>query len=343
MALQNDGQAGVLGLLGGARIPGALGAAPLAGHTTDGRGTKRLPGPLKIGPSVLLMDSSVTKVAPKTLKMTPPWQDNSTKRVHVVDWDLGADSAKPADVVQGSLSNCPVASILAALANTHDGAERIRKAVTSQPGNVITDLAAVMQYLENDGEWKDKPSGTLSSKRYFTVELPGIKQEVSDVFYTDESDRQDWSLLYIGMSNPFNRKMKYVLWPSVIEKAYATELKGYDKLNDINDPKVAWKALIGSTPTLVNVKDLKDSDITRLAQAAKGVPTIATTRDDMHDADEMTRVEHQSGGLLEGWHGYAVTGMAGNQIALYDPHGKPVNVSMTQFKKFFTTIVYGNL
>jgi hypothetical protein len=342
MTLENNGQAGILGLLGGARIPGALGSAPLAGHTTDGRGTKRLPGPLKVGPSILLADSAVTKVAPKTLKMTPPLQDNSTRRVHVVEWDLGADSAKPGDVVQGSLANCPVASILAALANTHEGIDRIRKAVTPQQGNVITDLAAVMQFLEDDGEWKDKPNGTLSSKRYFTVELPGIKQEVSDVFYTDEGD-QNWGLIYIGMPNPFNRKMQHVLWPSVIEKAYATELKGYDKLDAINDPKVAWNALIGSAPTVRNVKDLKDSDITRIAQAANRVPTIAATRDDTHDAEEKTRVEQQSGGRLEGWHGYAVTGMAGSQIALYDPHGKPVNVTMTDFKKFFTNVVYGNL
>jgi hypothetical protein len=343
MTMQNDGLGGDLGLLGAARIPGALGASQLAGHTTDRRGTKRLPGPLKIGPSILLMDSSVTKVAPKTFKMTPPWQDGSTKRVHVVDWDLGADSAQPTDVVQGSLSNCPVASILAALANTPAGAERIRNAVTSQPGNVVTDVAAVMQYLENDGEWKDKPNGSLSSKRYFTVELPGIKQEVSDVFYTDEGDR-NWGLIYIGMPNPYNAKTRHVLWPSVIEKAYATELKGYDKLNDVNDPEVVWKALIGTKPTLKNVKGLKDSDITMLARAAKRVPTIATTRNDMQDADEKTRVEQQSAGLLEGWHGYAVTDLLpGNRIALYDPHGKAVPVKMADFRKFFTAVLYGNL
>lgn len=341
MTLENNGQAGILGLLGGARIPGALGSAPLAGHTTDGRGTKRLPGPLKVGPSILLADSAVTTVAPKPLKMTPPWPDSSTKRVHVVEWDLGADSPKPADVVQGSLSNCPVASILAAMANTHKGQDRIQQAVKPQPGNVITDLTAVMQYLEDDGEWKDKPNGTLSSKRYFTVELPGIKQDVSDVFYTDEAD-SGWNLLYIGTRNPFKPDMKHVLWPSVIEKAYATELKGYDKLNDINDPKVAWNALIGSTSTTRNVKDLKDSDIIRFART-DGVAMIAATRDDTHDAEEKTRVEQQSGGRLEGWHGYAVTGMVGNQIALYDPHGKPVNVTMAEFRKFFTSVVYGNL
>jgi hypothetical protein len=341
MTLQKNRQVWIPGVQGAARIPGALGTGPLAGQSTNARGAARLPGPLGIGPSILLMDSTVTKLAPKTLTMPAPTQDR-TKHVHVVTWDLGAASPRTTDVIQGGLANCPVASILAAMANTPRGAAQISKAVREHSANVVTDLAGVMQYLDDDLDWVDRPKGSLSSNRYFSVDLPGIKQEVSDVFYTDQADR-GWDLVYIGFQGIRRDKgIKPVLWPSVIEKAYAAQLGGYQKLDALNDPVVAWKALVGPASTLVQVKDLKDSDITRLVQAASGVPTIATTRDDRSAPDNKT-VEHDSGGLLEGWHGYAVTGLAGSQIALYDPFGKPVKVSLAQFKKFFTTIVYGGL
>ena len=339
MTLQKDRQVGIYKVLGAARIPGMLGTAPHAGQSADGRGTARLPGPLKIGPSILWMDSTVTRMAQKTLKMPTPLHDR-TKHVHVVTWDLGAASPHTTDVLQGDLANCPVASILAAMANTPGGAKRISTAVQEHSANVVTDLSAVMQYLDDDPDWVDGPNGSLVSNRYFSVDLPDVKQEVSDVFYTDQADKA-WDLIYMGVQGIRRDKgIKPVLWPSVIEKAYAARLGGYEQLDAINDPVVAWKALAGSAPTLVQVKDLGDSDITRRAQSATQVPTIATTRDDRRDK---TLVETESNGLLEGWHGYTVTGLAGNQITLYDPHGKSPKVSLAQFKKFFTTMMYGGL
>jgi len=335
MTLQNYGTA---------RVPGSLGGSHNAGQSTLRGGGVRLPGPLGIGPSVLVMDSSVVKIAPKTLEMPPPKPTARTKRVHVVTWKLGADSAETTDVTQGDLANCPVASILAAMANTPDGRQRISAKVKQVDGNVITDLSAVIKDLDNEPEWVvDRPKdGKLASKRYFTVDLPGITQEVSDVFYTDSPDR-DWDLIYIGQQAGIHKDkgMRAVLWPAVVEKAYAVQLKSYEKLDALNDPVIAWKALIGPAPKLVLLKDLRDADITQAVRAADKVPTIATTRDDTHDATDDTSVFNVSGGLLVGWHGYTVTGMVGNQIGLYDPHGKSLKVSMAQFKKFFTTVVYG--
>ena len=220
------------------------------------------------------------------------------------------------------------------MANTPGGSKRLSAAVKKIDADVVTDLSAVMQFLDDD-DWAGRPKGSLASKRYFTVDLPGVKQEVSDVFYTNDGD-ENWDLLYIGNQSNRSKKVTPVLWPSVIEKAYAAQVGGYEKLNKITDPVVAWKALLGPTaPTSVAVTDLKDSEIVKLAQSAKAVPTIAAT-----DPDK-AKVEKESGGLLHGHHGYTVTGLAGNQIALYNPWGIPLNVSLTQFKKAFILIIYG--
>ena len=373
MALQNE-QVLVSGVLGGARIPGALGAGTHTGQSADFRGTtKWLPCPLRISPSTQSKGSTVTKIAPKMLKMPTPANGSGTLRLHVVNWDLGADSPsarnsplsarthtpKPTDVIQGALANCPVASILAAMANTPSGRSKISTAVHEHVTDwlsdifhdapifqglspkVVTDLSAVMKYLDDDPDWKDKPNGSLRSNRFFRVDLPGIKnQEVSDVFYTDDGDR-NWQLTYIGFQGiRRDRGIKPVLWPSVIEKAYAAQLNGYEKLDALDDPVVAWQALVGPAPKQLQVENLSDSEITRRVHSANQLPTIATTRDDRADA---TSLSTESGGLIEGWHGYAVLGMVGNQIALYDPHDKSLTLSLGQFRRFFTTIFFGGL
>ena len=336
MTRREDRQVQIYGVRGTARVPGVLGAAPQTGHSTDAHGTVRRPGPLKIGPSILLMDATISKVAPKKLQMPTPLEDREKKRVNVVTWDLGANQPQTIDVAQGKVGDCPVASILGAVANTPGGSKRLSAAVKKIDADVLTDLSAMMQYLDDD-DWVGRPKGSLASKRYFSVDLPGVKQEVSDVFYTDDGD-ENWDLLYIGhQADRSNKKVTPVLWPSVIEKAYAAQVGGYGKLNKIDDPVVAWKALLGTTPTLVQVTDLQDSEIVKLVQSAKAVPTIAATNPDR------PKVDKESGGLLHGHHGYTVTGLVGNQIALYNPWGIPLNVSLTQFKKSFITIIYGPL
>jgi len=339
MALENGKQVWVPGVQGAGRIPGALGNSPFAGHSTDARGTKRLPGPLKIGPSILLMDSTVTKVVPKQFKMPAPTNDKNGLRLNVVTWNLGADAVKPTDVHQGGLANCPVASILAAMANTPTGADRLGKQITQQTGNVVTDISAAMDRLENDGEWANKPKGsTINSKGYFKVAMPGLNQEVSDVFYTDQGDRDTWDLIYMGVQGIHRDKGETpILWASVVEKAYAVQVGSYEELDHVNDPVVVWKALIGIAPTVKLIKDLSDGEIKSRVQSANKAPTIATTRGTRED----NSVEDESHGLLEGWHGYTVIGPSGSGIELYDPFGKKVPVSIAQFRKFFTTMLYG--
>ena len=105
MTLQKDRQVQIYGVRT-ARVPGVLGATPQTGHSTDAHGTARLPGPLKIGPSILLMDATITKVAPKTIPMPTPLEDTEKKRVNVVTWDPG-DTPQTIDVAQGACRRLP--------------------------------------------------------------------------------------------------------------------------------------------------------------------------------------------------------------------------------------------
>src|SRR5438034_8727323 len=103
---------------GGARVPGPLGGSPggVAGRT---------PGPI----GTPLWDQQTSKPAPSTLAnvakaikktvMPPPTHDDDNRDVHVVDWPLFSNEPAFTQVMQASgLANCPVASILAAMAFT---------------------------------------------------------------------------------------------------------------------------------------------------------------------------------------------------------------------------------
>src|SRR5262245_54594270 len=89
----------------------------------------RLPGPLRFEPGIFAVPKHLAKVV-KKLGMPLPAGDSATKVARDVGWGLLATPAKdqravPAveDVEQGYLGNCPLASLLAALAHTPAGRE----------------------------------------------------------------------------------------------------------------------------------------------------------------------------------------------------------------------------
>src|SRR5437660_12891740 len=102
------------------RVPGHLGIAP-------GISGGRIPGPLGFE-QVDVSNTSTTKAPIKTFTMPAPAPGSSTIiRARAVDWNLSKNSPRTEDVTQGELANCPVAAILAALANTAIGVGRINK------------------------------------------------------------------------------------------------------------------------------------------------------------------------------------------------------------------------
>ena len=198
------------------------------------------------------------------------------------------------DVKQGRIYNCALASILGALAQTASGRKRIQGLVAEHKGIVETDLS-------DAGELDSPPSGNkIISDRYFTVSLGESSIEVSAVLYTDDADR-NWSLIY--MTSPTS-----VLWPCLIEKAFAAKVGGYANL-DARKGLTAnniWETVVGSKPGGFEVTDeTPPSTVIKAAKAADKIPTIAASRNDAPD--------------VTGFHGYTMLGMRGSNIELHDP------------------------
>lgn len=292
------------------RLPGPLGSA-----LEDIGG--RLPGPLGFRHVFVAAPKAVGKIA-KTLKMPPPADDERTKKAHEVTFPLfNKGGPVTRDIQQGDLANCPIASILAALAHMESGRRRIQSLLAEHPAAVVTDLSGVADKLEEPPK-----DNTILSKRFFTVMLEKTSPEVSDVFYTDDADR-NWSLIYMRSPND-------VLWPSVIEKGFAVQEGSYQKLNEQDKANVFWKILVGVDPKVLSIDSQTQlSTISAVAQNAHKVPAIGASR---NDAQEVTP-----------WHGFAVLGIQGTTIELYDPSSaKTLKMPLTKFRANFKAMLSGS-
>jgi len=308
---------------GTGRAPG-----PLGNHVGI---SGRIPGPVRRR-QIRVADAPKSA---KTLTMPPPLHDR-TKHAHEVKWKLFEGDPSETDVRQGDLANCPVASILAAMAHTKVGRERIANILEEHLTPVITDLSSVFSELEDDPDAHQERR--IKSNRYFTVKiLKGT--EVSDVLYTDAGDRDTWNLIYMQQEslNPKAESKKRVIWPAVIEKGYADLNGGYPGIESLKVEET-WKTLVGSNPQPLYIDNVKDDEIKKVASAATSVPTIAASRDDM-ELPEKDRIETRSGGRVSGWHGYAVLGLTESSgIRLYDPHGKTIKLSFKEFRTYFVAM-----
>jgi hypothetical protein len=290
------------------RLPGPLGPLPAGGG--------RIPGPLSVGPGIFLAPKQIAK-AVKTLGMPPPAGGAKTIVARDVTWSLYAKATPAlADVSQGALANCPLAALLAALAYTANGRKRVESIVTEQAAIVETDLSSVADHLE------EVPSGNrIQSTRYFTVKLGGKSIEVSGVLYTD--DARNWTPAYM-------RSPTGVIWPCVIEKAYAEKEGGYEALDSKGlTANAIWEVVVGAPPSGFPVTGKTDDAKIRAAiDNAARIPTIAASADEAQD--------------VTAWHGFAVLGMKGAQIELYDPMMvRRQAVSLDVFRKNFTAVLFG--
>lgn len=306
---------------GVARIPGSLGRFPgiLGG---------RLPGPLGNRLWDKQSNSSgqnATANGAKQTFMPLPTNDQDSKDVHVILWPRYSSDSGPAlsDVQQApGIANCPVASILAALAFTPKGRSLIQGMLAETPAKVVTDLSALPP-----GTLSNPPSGmTLTSSRFFTVKLPHGPQDVSDVLYTDDHD-SGYSPLYLR--DPSGQ----AIWASIIEKALALQLdKSYENF-DARDYKANdfWEMIVGAKPGGIAINNSTSlSDITEAARAATGRPSIAASKPDSSDVKFVTE-----------FHGYAMMGVENGKIKIYDPaKAKTILLAPADFRHDFQAILW---
>jgi hypothetical protein len=256
--------------------------------------------------------------------MPPPTNDQDSKDVHVITWPLYASNSGPAlaDVKQApGIANCPVASILAAMASTSKGNALLQGMVSETTATVVTDLSGLpANTLSNP------PAGmTLTSSRYFTVKLSSGPVEVSDVLYTDDHDR-GYSPLYLRDPNG------QAVWASIIEKALAVKMKSYEEF-DAHDTKANdfWEMITGSKPGGIPINDGTSlSAISDAATAATGRPTIGASKPDSTDVKFVTE-----------FHGYAILGMENGKVKLYDAANiKTIFLAPAEFKHDFQAILW---
>jgi len=308
MTIRNDSRA---------RVPGPLGPSP-------GGVAGRIPGPLRFASIVFMAPAAVAK-AVKTTTMPPPTNDQDNKDVHEVTWPLFNPSKKvPAfsEVKQAlNLVNCPVVAILAALAFTSVGRTLIQGMLSETAGNVLTDLSGLPA-----GTLTNPPQGnTISSSRYFTVKLPGGSTDVSDVLYTDDHD-SGWSPFY--MRDPRDQS----IWAAIIEKALAVQLKSYENFDALNiTANEFWEKVTGAKPGGIEIKaDTPLAKITDAAKASTRVPSIGASKAEGTDVK-----------VVSPFHGFAMMGLEGSKIKLYDPaKAETILIAPADFRHDFQAILF---
>jgi hypothetical protein len=312
----------------GASVPGPIGIKPdtLGGRVPGPLGA-RIPDPLQFKKTDL--SGSASRAVAKTLAMPAPTHGSKTILLaRAVDWNLSKASPLTEDIKQGELGTCPIGAILAALANTPTGKNRINNLITEYTGAAVKTtfskdiLDTLTSRFEGDREYRP-PEKEILSKRYFSVNLDSTV-EVSDVFYVRYTDGSDADMIFMGSA-------KEALWPCVIEKAFAAKIGNYDDLDDESKHSANefWTILAGARPQVLSIDDKTDlNKISAIAKAAARVPAIGASKDDAT--------------LVLGDHGFAILGIDGSTIRLYNPHGKKESVSLTEFRQSFKNILSGN-
>lgn len=333
------------------RVPGPSGIYGMAGvleNVPGPIGTERdghPPGIQRVGPAVLfpapkqavpakkrhvLLDflDSVDKELErasrerraKKFELPEPAVDvvgHMTAMIREVDWPLfpkNRTQIRPEDVIQQGVTNCALAAILAALALTPKGRTLLQRMINEQKGLALSTYSGKDHFNTFAGDSK------ILGERYFTVKLAGKgARDVSSVFFTDESTPPN--MVYMTSAKP------EVLWASVIEKAYASILGGYDNFSQI--PTVVWRDVLGRAPKFLSLQPgtqnfASDRDVIRQARKASDEPMIAAIQGQFH--------------------GEAVKGVTGKKLVLYDPfEAKNKTLSIDYLRKNMTVFYYNAL
>jgi hypothetical protein len=265
---------------------------------------------------------AVNAAVTKKFKQPAPAKIQSSDNVTVhdyVDWELFPHEPIPQDVSQGALATCPLASILAAMANTPTGPTRLRELVKPFPANVETDVSVAWNQL-----YAKPASKIMKTSRYFVVNVGNkTTQEVSEILYSDDADK-NWSPIYM-------HSKKSALWPCIIEKGYAVNATSYEKLDEEQRSEFYWERVFGVKPDFLALNDkTKLSEIQSRAKNAKKKAAIAASKEG---------ASALSDGKVEDLHGYAILCIDGANVQLYNPWGHETTVTVSDIRSYFSAIL----
>jgi hypothetical protein len=297
---------------------------------------------------------AVTKAAGKMTPMPLPANDKISKDVHTVlspRFDPQTKIPSYTEVKQAeNIANCPVAAILAAYASTAVGRPIIQNMISETSGKVLTVLSGLP-----GGTLSNPPGATLTSARYFTVNLPGAVRvqlsgkdklpgavpvsgksdtfdlpggsiDVSDVLYTNDGDGESWSVIYLRDQDG------HTIWASIIEKALAVRLGSYENFDALNiSANDFWNMITGAQPAVISINQNTPLNIiTDAAKASATVPTIGASK------------ETGTKSVTE-FHGFAMLGFKDGKIRLYDAEklkDREIPISPAAFRDDFQAILY---
>lgn len=323
------------------RIPGPVGAPAGLGQGAPPR--RHLPASSRPGPPGLRASGAVlvaeaeagaaaTDAGPAgaTVELVEP-EPVFGQPATLQDVDLPLFAGAPGlpsveDVVQGSLDNCPVAAILAALAHV---------AASSVAGIVQRSTADVRSRRSSD----PPESFPYASSHLYTVQFrAGSPVQVSSFLYYTQG-----GIAYAH--SPEDRAS----WMSYIEKAYAV-FRGGNSYN-----RLGRTTQMGEAPTVNRVMedlagpydfaDLVDSLMYR-SGAESAALTDAGLREMLGRADQRVTVAGSLGSGLPANvvpnHAYTVLDRSRNSILLRNPQGGPraeVSFAFEEFKSIFRAVL----
>jgi hypothetical protein len=232
-----------------------------------------------------------------------------------VEKPLFDQQTKVDEVKQGSIYNCALPAVLAAM--VHTGTLNSKIKITPKTDKAKSKFSDPSVYPDSN---KTAELAKDETKTTFEVEFPGKeKTEVTNFFWSSTSNIE------------YGRSTANAIWVSVIEKAFVV-LKAsasYETLADANKGPdgTATVAFLTGSVTVHEVAKLKDPELIKVLQAAAKTPTYA--RFGAPDANMA--------------HAYAVLGMKGTpaKVELYDALGqRRVERTLADFRKAYDFIVH---
>lgn len=227
-----------------------------------------------------------------------------------------AHAVSPNDVAQGALGNCYLLAALIATART-------------DPDTIVS-----MIQDHQDGTYTVTFQDLGPFRR-------GAVVRVSDAIPVDRTGQAP---VFVGFGDSELRDGQRVreIWPSVIEKAWAKYKGSYQRTGDFYSA-TAFSFLGGSAEGF-DPRDMSDAQLLEVLRRAEreGHPMTLGTDSPRNMSAEasaaMTRLN------LHGYHAYALHGLKGNRVRLYNPwgHDHPTRaIKISEIRELFASMSQG--
>ena len=248
-------------------------------------------------------------------QLTTPGIDKKYLEYDRVEGRAFTGPVKIEDISQGYLGDCYLVAGLAALAHAAPGV--IRDAIRNgkRDGTYEVSIDRIGDNGRNYGERRFILDNWFPTKNDHMLYANGGRKEVARNHIDEFED--------------YERP----LWPSILEKAFATLAGGYAQLDKGGYPDHVFYALTGNKPLnydlgRINSEESKEAIVALKQGLRRGDPITVETK----DRDKVPGIYSN--------HTYVAVGYTKDKVILRNPHDtrKPLAVSYADFQKAFDSI-----